>query len=221
MSILLVAKWRMKYRHKHFLWRPNSIPVGKVENCFLFTPETEYSWQSAYLDTAYVSSNSMWSIICCIIYELFNAECFEVGPSIDCRTWHCFTRSRFWVMSCKDASRCWNRGRIQAVRFRRQQGWHIGGILPITDMPILICHNRYIGRYPSLNNHPCIVITDIAYRPICIGSNDYRYRYIGFADMGYIGRYFVSADTDMPTLVGRVPTVRENQWKSGRICPGS
>ncbi len=26
------------------------------------------------------------------------------------------------------------------------QGWHIGGILPITDMPILICHNRYIGR---------------------------------------------------------------------------
>ena len=21
------------------------------------------------------------------------------------------------------------------------QGWHIGGILPITDMPILICHN--------------------------------------------------------------------------------
>ncbi len=30
-------------------------------------------------------------------------------------------------------------------------------------------------------------ITDIAYRPICIGRNDYRY--IGFADMGYIGRY--------------------------------
>ena len=28
----------------------------------------------------------------------------------------------------------------------RWQGWHIGGILPITDMPILICHNRYIGR---------------------------------------------------------------------------
>ena len=26
------------------------------------------------------------------------------------------------------------------------QGWHIGGILPITDMPILICHNRYIVR---------------------------------------------------------------------------
>ena len=44
-------------------------------------------------------------------------------------------------------------------------------------------------------------ITDIAYRPICIGKNDYRYRYIGFADMSYIGRYFISADTNMPTLV--------------------
>ncbi len=44
-------------------------------------------------------------------------------------------------------------------------------------------------------------ITDIAYRPICIGRNDYRY--IGFADMGYIGRYFISTDTDMPTLVGQ------------------
>ena len=44
-------------------------------------------------------------------------------------------------------------------------------------------------------------ITDIEYRPICIGRNDYRYLYIGFADMGYIGRYFTSADTDMPTLV--------------------
>ncbi len=43
-------------------------------------------------------------------------------------------------------------------------------------------------------------ITDIAYRPIYIGRSDYRYRYIGFADMGYIGRYFISADTDMPTL---------------------
>ncbi len=43
-------------------------------------------------------------------------------------------------------------------------------------------------------------IPDIAYRPICIGRNDYRYRYVGFADMGYIGRYFISADTDMPTL---------------------
>ncbi len=46
------------------------------------------------------------------------------------------------------------------------------------------------------------------YPPICnrlpilhIGRNDYRYRYIGFADMGYIGRYFISADTDMPTLM--------------------
>ena len=55
------------------------------------------------------------------------------------------------------------------------QGWHIGGILPITDMPILIRHNR--------------CITDIAYQPIYIGSNAYRYRYIGFADMGYIGWY--------------------------------
>ncbi len=43
-------------------------------------------------------------------------------------------------------------------------------------------------------------ITDITYRPICIGRNDYRYRYIGFADIGYNGRYFISADTDMPTL---------------------
>ena len=41
---------------------------------------------------------------------------------------------------------------------------------------------------------------DIAYRPICIGRNDYRYRYIGCADMGNIGRYFISANTDMPTL---------------------
>ncbi len=40
-------------------------------------------------------------------------------------------------------------------------------------------------------------ITDIAYRLICIGRNDYRYRYIGFAEMGY----FISADTDMPTLI--------------------
>ncbi len=30
---------------------------------------------------------------------------------------------------------------------------------------------------------------------------DNRYRYIGFADIGYIGRYLISADTDMPTLV--------------------
>ncbi len=78
------------------------------------------------------------------------------------------------------------------------QGWHIGGILPITDMPILICHNRY----PSLYKYPH------RYPPICnrlpilhIGSNAYRYRYIGFADMGCIGRYFISADADMPTLV--------------------
>ncbi len=45
------------------------------------------------------------------------------------------------------------------------QGWHIGGILPITDMPILICHNRYIadsiGRYPSLYKYPH------RYPPIC------------------------------------------------------
>ncbi len=50
-------------------------------------------------------------------------------------------------------------------------------------------------------------ITDIAYRPIYIGRNAYRYRYIGFADMGYIGRYFISADTDMPTLVPTVLSV--------------
>ncbi len=42
-------------------------------------------------------------------------------------------------------------------------------------------------------------ITDIAYQPICIGRNYYRYRYIGFDDMGYIGWYSISADTDMPT----------------------
>ncbi len=30
------------------------------------------------------------------------------------------------------------------------QGWHIGEILPITDMSILIYHHRYIDRYLSL-----------------------------------------------------------------------
>ena len=44
------------------------------------------------------------------------------------------------------------------------------------------------------------VLTDMTYRPIHIGSGAYRYRYIGFADIAHIGRYSVSADTDMPTL---------------------
>ncbi len=60
-------------------------------------------------------------------------------------------------------------------------------------------------------------ITDIAYRPICIGSNDYRYRYIGFADKGYIGRYFISADTDMPTLLTYIS--RELLWPLKPLRP--
>ncbi len=42
-------------------------------------------------------------------------------------------------------------GRVSLSKYVKEalmspsQGWHIGGILPITDMPILICHHRYIG----------------------------------------------------------------------------
>ena len=43
--------------------------------------------------------------------------------------------------------------------------------------------------------------TDITYRPIYRHVLDNRYRYIGFADMAFIGRYWISADTDMPTLL--------------------
>ncbi len=53
--------------------------------------------------------------------------------------------------------------------------------------------------------------TDIIYRPIYRHVLDNRYRYISFADMAYIGRYFISADTDMPTLRRR---------PKGRINPG-
>ena len=51
-------------------------------------------------------------------------------------------------------------------KMHKWQGWHIGGFLPKTDMPMLICYNRYIGQYPILYK---ITNTDI----------------IGFADMGF------------------------------------
>ena len=54
------------------------------------------------------------------------------------------------------------------------QGWHSGAILLITDMLILICHNRYIGRYPSLHKYPSIS-NSIVYHPIYIGRDAYRY----------------------------------------------
>ena len=44
--------------------------------------------------------------------------------------------------------------------------------------------------------------TDIRYRPIYwLPKTTDIDNYIGFADMAYIGRYGISADTDMPTLV--------------------
>ena len=46
---------------------------------------------------------------------------------------------------------------------------------------------------------------DITYRLICIGHQTYRYRYIGFADIGIISRYLISADTDMPNLLWMHP----------------
>ncbi len=71
------------------------------------------------------------------------------------------------------------------------QGWHIGGILPIPILPIWFCHNRYICRYcyDMVMRSPWPT-----YRSIYLGSSAYRYRYIGFANIAYmpdicIGRY--------------------------------
>ena len=68
------------------------------------------------------------------------------------------------------------------------QGWHIGGISSIPISPIWFSNNRYIGRYLTL------------YRPIYRWQCYNWYRYICFVNIGFIGRYSISADTDVPTL---------------------
>ena len=79
------------------------------------------------------------------------------------------------------------------------------------NINLLYISSLDLSLFPPISTD-MLQLTDITYRPIISALLSYRYRYIGFADIGYIGRYLISADTDMPTLPRTL-------WKSrNRFC---
>ena len=79
------------------------------------------------------------------------------------------------------------------------KGWHISG------MPILICHNQYIGWHPSLQKHPINSLRHMlrGQDSECID----QYVSAGMitdANISLLPIWAIFADTDMPTLISTV-----------------
>ncbi len=80
--------------------------------------------------------------------------------------------------------------------------------LVLRDVKISICNvgplfkkrPQWKGKTTSYLEKSTLMIVFHMYVIMCRHGTAFPLKKIGFADIGYIGRYFISVDNDMPTL---------------------